>query len=231
MKWSDWVVTAFECHYTSVLFKCLPDTCMTLKLIVFEWTSVSGHTNCDFTGDSIVPGSWFPFRWNYLCYEKRGYWDFHWLQYINCIQEDTQSVLPQKKIREESTAVSCSYDQLTAEYQPTEWLSGWLVIIKLHRWCHQINIGMWQWDHCEGRFDKGIKELHYSHWAKWYGARLAQRTKWWSCCHIWEMRRKLLWREHVESFWPRSQTGPQSSPVVWRQHRDACLFGVIFTKY
>ncbi len=44
---------------------------------------------------------------------------------------------------------------------------------------------MWQWDHCEGRFNKGIKEIHYKHWIKWYGAWLLQRIKWWSAIGRW----------------------------------------------
>lgn len=61
IKSRDWVVVAFECYYTLILFKCFPDTCMALKLIAFQWTSVSGHMVCTFTGDSSTEKADFHF--------------------------------------------------------------------------------------------------------------------------------------------------------------------------
>lgn len=107
---------------------------------------VSGHTSSlGISGEMLV-------LW------EKGYSDFQWLQ--NCMQENAHFSSQEKTT--ESTVLHSHVQRLS------EWLSGWLVIIKLHRRCHQIHIEMWQWDHCQGRFAKKIKDIHYNHKEQWY---------------------------------------------------------------
>lgn len=137
----------FEWYYIFILFHCFSRFLrMTLQLITFQWTSVSGHT-CSLGISEEMLVLW-----------EKGYSDFQWLQ--NCMQENAQFSSQKKTI--ESTVLHSNVQWLN------EWLSGWLLIVKLHRRCHQIHIEMWQWDHCQGRFDKKIKDIHYNHKGQWY---------------------------------------------------------------